>query len=87
MRILGTSVNIKLDDIQITNIDTGKDGAWTKEAVGKIIDAIIPVVKNAALKSVNTYLNIAKDTLRNVTDSAQQYGKDAITNIKKLFQK
>jgi len=87
MRILGTSVNLKLDDIQITNIDTGKDGAGTKEAVGKIIDAIIPVVKNAALKSVNTYLNIATDTLRNVTDSAQQYGKDAITNIKKLFQK
>ena len=87
MRILGTTVDLKLDDIQILNIDTGKDGAGTKEAVGKIIDAIIPVVKNAALKSVNTYLNIATDTLRNVTDSAQQYGKDAITNIKKFFQK
>jgi hypothetical protein len=87
MRILGTTVNLKLDDIQIANIDTGKDGAGTKEAVGKIIDAIIPVVKNAALKSVNTYLNIATDTLRDVTGSVQQYGKDAITNIKKFFQK
>ncbi len=87
MRILGTTVNLKLDDIQIANIDTGKDGVGTKEAVGKIIDAIIPVVKNAALKSVNTYLNIATDTLRDVTDSAQQLGKDAITNIKKFFQK
>jgi len=87
MRILGTTVNLKLDDIQIANIDTGKDGAGTKEAVGKIIDAIIPVVKNAALKSVNTYLNIATDTLRDVTGNAQQYGKDAITNIKKFFQK
>ncbi len=87
MRILGTKVNLKLEDIQIVNIDTGKDGAGTKEAVGKIIDAIIPVVKNAALKSINTYLNIATDTLRDVTDSAQQYGKDAITNIKKFFQK
>ncbi len=87
MRILGTNVNLKLEDIQIVNIDTGKDGAGTKEAVGKIIDAIIPVVKNAALKSVNTYLNIATDTLRDVTDSAQQLGKDAVTTIKKLFQK
>jgi hypothetical protein len=87
MRILGTSVNLKLDDIQIANIDTGKDGAGTKEAVGKIIDAIIPVIKNAALKSVNTYLNIATDTLRDVTGSAQQLGKDAVTTIKKLFQK
>lgn len=87
MRILGTTVNLKLDDIQIANIDTGKDGAGTKEAVGKIIDAIMPVVKNAALKSVNTYLNIATDTLRDVTGTAQQYGKDAITNIKKFFQK
>ncbi|WP_108508193.1 DUF748 domain-containing protein [Polynucleobacter acidiphobus] len=87
MRILGTSVNLKLDDIQIINIDTGKDGAGTKEAVGKIIDAIIPVVKNAALKSVNSYLNIASDTLRDVTGNAQQYGKDAINTIKKLFQK
>jgi hypothetical protein len=87
MRILGTNVNLKLEDIQIVNIDTGKDGAGTKEAVGKIIDAIIPVVKNAALKSVNTYLNIATDTLRDVTGSAQQLGKDAVTTIKKLFQK
>ena len=87
MRILGSTVNLKLDDIEITNIDTGQGGAGTKEAVGKIIDAIVPVIKNAALKSINTYLNIATDTLRNVTDSAQQYGKDAITNIKKFFQK
>lgn len=87
MRILGTNVNLKLDDIQIDNIDTGKDGAGTKEAVGKIIDAIIPVIKSAALKSVNTYLNIATDTLRDVTGSAQQLGKDAVTTIKKLFQK
>jgi len=87
MRILGTTVNLKLDNIQIANIDTGKDGAGTKEAVGKIIDAIIPVIKSAALKSVNTYLNIATDTLRDVTGSAQQLGKDAVTTIKKLFQK
>lgn len=87
MRLLGTSVNLKLDDIEISNIDTGKDGAGTKEAVGKIVDTIIPVVKSAALKSINTYLNIATDTVRDITDSAQQYGKDAITNIKKLFQK
>lgn len=87
LRILGTTVNLKLNDIHIDDIDTGKDGAGTQEAVGKIVNAIIPAVKEAALKSVATYLNVATDTLRNVTDSAQQLGKDAVTNIKKFFQK
>ncbi len=87
MRILSADVNLKLNDIHITNIDTGEDGASTQAAIGKITDAIIPAVKNAALQSVNTYLNLATDTIRNVTDTAQQIGKDTITNIKKLFQK
>lgn len=87
LRILGTTVNLKLNDIHIVDIDTGKDGSGTQEAVGKIVNAIIPAVKEAALKSVAAYLNVATDTLRNVTDSAQQLGKDAVTNIKKFFQK
>jgi uncharacterized protein involved in outer membrane biogenesis len=87
MRVLGASVSLKLNDIHITNIDTGKDGVSTQQAVGKIIDAIISAVKEAATKSIADYLNIATDTLRNVTDTAQQYGKEAITNIKKFFQK
>ena len=87
MRILSADVNLKLNDIHIKNIDTGEDGSSTQAAIGKITDAVIPEIKNAALQSVNTYLNLATDTIRNVTDTAQQYGKDAITNIKKLFQK
>ena len=44
-------------------------------------------VKQAAIKSVAAYLDVATDTLRNVSDSAQQLGKEAVTNIKKFFQK
>ena len=86
-RIVSTTVNLKLDDIHITDIDTGKNGAGTQEAVSKIVNAIVPAVKQAAIKSVAAYLDVATDTLRNVSDSAQQLGKDAVSNIKKFFQK
>ena len=86
-RIVSTTVNLKLDDIHIVDIDTGKNGAGTQEAVSKIVNAIIPAVKQAAIKSVIAYLDVATDTLRNVSDSAQQLGKEAVTNIKKFFQK
>jgi hypothetical protein len=86
-RIVSTTVNLKLDDIHITDIDTGKNGAGTQEAVSKIVNAIVPAVKQAAIKSVAAYLDVATDTLRNVSDSAQQLGKEAVTNIKKFFQK
>ena len=86
-RIVSTTVNLKLDDIHIVDIDTGKNGAGTQEAVSKIVNAIVPVVKQAAIKSVTAYLDVATDTLRNVSDSAQQLGKEAVTNIKKFFQK
>jgi hypothetical protein len=86
-RIVSTTVNLKLDDIHIVDIDTGKNGAGTQEAVSKIVNAIIPAVKQAAIKSVPAYLDVATDTLRNVSDSAQQLGKEAVTNIKKFFQK
>ena len=86
-RIVSTTVNLKLDDIHIVDIDTGKNGAGTQEAVSKIVNAIIPAVKQAAIKSVAAYLDVATDTLRNVSDSAQQLGKDAVSNIKKFFQK
>jgi 5,10-methenyltetrahydromethanopterin hydrogenase len=51
------------------------------------VNAIVPAVKQAAIKSVATYLDVATDTLRNASDSAQQLGKDAVSNIKKFFQK
>ena len=51
-RIVSTTVNLKLDDIHITDIDTGKNGAGTQEAVSKIVNAIVPAVKQAAIKSV-----------------------------------
>ena len=86
-RIVSTTVNLKLDDIHIVDIDTGKNGAGTQEAVSKIVNAIIPAVKQAVIKSVTAYLDVATDTLRNVSDSAQQLGKEAVTNIKKFFQK
>jgi hypothetical protein len=86
-RIVSTTVNLKLDDIHIVDIDTGKNGAGTQEAVSKIVNAIVPAVKQAAIKSVAAYLDVATDTLRNVSDSAQQLGKEAVTNIKKFFQK
>lgn len=86
-RIVSANVNLKLDDIQITDIDTGKNGAGTQEAVSKIVNAIVPVLKEAALKSVATYLNITTDTIRNVTDNAKQLGKDAVNSIQKFFQK
>jgi hypothetical protein len=86
-RIVSTTVNLKLDDIHIVDIDTGKNGAGTQEAVSKIVNAIVPAVKQAAIKSVTAYLDVATDTLRNVSDSAQQLGKEAVTNIKKFFQK
>jgi len=86
-RIVSTTVNLKLDDIHIVDIDTGKNGAGTQEAVSKIVNAIIPAVKQAAIKSVIAYLDVATDTLRNVSESAQQLGKEAVTNIKKFFQK
>jgi hypothetical protein len=86
-RIVSTTVNLKLDDIHIVDIDTGKNGAGTQEAVSKIVNAIIPAVKQAVIKSVTDYLDVATDTLRNVSDSAQQLGKEAVTNIKKFFQK
>ena len=86
-RIVSTTVNLKLDDIHIVDIDTGKNGAGTQEAVSKIVNAIVPAVKQAAIKSVAAYLDVATDTLRNVSDSAQQLGKDAVSNIKKFFQK
>lgn len=86
-RIVSTTVNLKLDDIHITDIDTGKNGAGTQEAVSKIVNAIVPAVKQAAIKSVAAYLDVAIDTLRNVSDSAQQLGKYAVSNIKKFFQK
>jgi len=86
-RIVSTTVNLKLDDIHIVDIDTGKNGAGTQEAVSKIVNAIVPAVKQAAIKSVIAYLDVATDTLRNVSDSAQQLGKEAVTNIKKFFQK
>jgi hypothetical protein len=86
-RIVSTTVNLKLDDIHIVDIDTGKNGAGTQEAVSKIVNAIVPAVKRAAIKSVTAYLDVATDTLRNVSDSAQQLGKEAVTNIKKFFQK
>ena len=86
-RIVSTTVNLKLDDIHIVDIDTGKNGAGTQEAVSKIVNAIVPAVKQAVLKSVTAYLDVATDTLRNVSDSAQQLGKEAVTNIKKFFQK
>jgi hypothetical protein len=86
-RIVSTTVNLKLDDIHITDIDTGKNGAGTQDAVSKIVNAIVPAVKQAAIKSVAAYLDVATDTLRNVSDSAQQLGKDAVSNIKKFFQK
>jgi len=85
--IVSTTVNLKLDDIHIVDIDTGKNGAGTQEAVSKIVNAIVPAVKQAAIKSVIAYLDVATDTLRNVSDSAQQLGKEAVTNIKKFFQK
>jgi hypothetical protein len=86
-RIVSTTVNLKLDDIHIVDIDTGKNGAGTQEAVSKIVNAIIPAVKQAVIKSVTAYLDVATDTLRNVSESAQQLGKEAVTNIKKFFQK
>ena len=86
-RIVSTTVNLKLDDIHIVDIDTGKNGAGTQEAVSKIVNAIVPAVKQASIKSVTAYLDVATDTLRNVSDSAQQLGKEAVTNIKKFFQK
>jgi hypothetical protein len=86
-RIVSTTVNLKLDDIHIVDIDTGKNGAGTQEAVSKIVNAILPAVKQAAIKSVAAYLDVATDTLRNVSESAQQLGKEAVTNIKKFFQK
>jgi hypothetical protein len=86
-RIVSTTVNLKLDDIHIVDIDTGKNGAGTQEAVSKIVNAIVPAVKQAAIKSVAAYLDVATDTLRNVSESAQQLGKEAVTNIKKFFQK
>ena len=86
-RIVSTTVNLKLDDIHIVDIDTGKNGAGTQEAVSKIVNAIVPAVKKAVIKSVTAYLDVATDTLRNVSDSAQQLGKEAVTNIKKFFQK
>ena len=86
-RIVSTTVNLKLDDIHIVDIDTGKNGAGTQEAVSKIVNAIVPAVKQAVIKSVTAYLDVATDTLRNVSDSAQQLGKEAVTNIKKFFQK
>ena len=86
-RIVSTTVNLKLDDIHIVDIDTGKNGAGTQEAVSKIVNAIVPAIKQAAIKSVAAYLDVATDTLRNVSDSAQQLGKDAVSNIKKFFQK
>jgi hypothetical protein len=86
-RIVSTTVNLKLDDIHIVDIDTGKNGAGTQEAVSKIVNAIVPAVKQAAIKSVAAYLDVATDTLRNASDSAQQLGKDAVSNIKKFFQK
>ena len=86
-RIVSTTVNLKLDDIHIVDIDTGKNGAGTQEAVSKIVNAIIPAVKQAVIKSVTAYLDVATDTLRNVSYSAQQLGKEAVTNIKKFFQK
>ena len=86
-RIVSTTVNLKLDDIHIVDIDTGKNGAGTQEAVSKIVNAIIPAVKQAVIKSVTAYLDVSTDTLRNVSDSAQQLGKEAVTNIKKFFQK
>jgi hypothetical protein len=86
-RIVSTTVNLKLDDIHIVDIDTGKNGAGTQEAVSKIVNAIIPAVKQAVIKSVTAYLDVATDTLLNLNDSAQQLGKEAVTNIKKFFQK
>ena len=38
-RIVSTTVNLKLDDIHIVDIDTGKNGAGTQEAVSKIVNA------------------------------------------------
>ena len=58
-RIVSTTVNLKLDDIHIVDIDTGKNGAGTQEAVSKIVNAIIPAVKQAVIKSVTAYLDVA----------------------------